>query len=79
MIFLRKTHIIKLTEPDTPLNDAYHVGSFFWGAIKMQTKEQQPPLSVQEQIRNLQNNGLIVQVKTMGFPADWAARLLTIF
>ena len=21
-------HIIKVTEPDTPLNDAYHVGSF---------------------------------------------------
>lgn len=30
----------------------------------MQMKEQQPPLSVQEQIRNLQNNGLIVNNPT---------------
>ena len=44
----------------------------------MQMKEQQPPLSVREQIQNLQNNGLIVQVETMGFPADWATRLRTL-
>ena len=26
--FLQRMHIIGLTEPDTPLNNAYHVGSF---------------------------------------------------
>lgn len=32
--FSSKLHIIKVTEPDTPLSDAYHVGSFnFWGEI----------------------------------------------
>jgi len=31
LTFRYKLHIILITEPDTPLNDAYHVGSFnYW-------------------------------------------------
>ena len=40
LTFLRKSSIIILTEPDTPLNDADHVGSFnLYGSENYETKE----------------------------------------
>lgn len=69
------SHIIAATVPDTPLNDAYHVGSFFRGsamkhneqdaagaALTMpRPKQHQPPLTIAEQIANLKRLGLIVE------------------
>lgn len=54
--------IITLTEPDTPLNDAYHVGSFnFMGRrLSMGLKQYQPPMTVEEQINNLKLLGLVI-------------------
>ena len=54
--------IIALTEPDTPLNNAYHVGSFnLLGVQRMAEKEHQAPLSVENQINNLIDLGLIIE------------------
>ena len=56
------TSIIKLTEPDTPLFDAYHVGSFnLLGVQCMTEKEHQAPSSVADQIKNLISLGLIIE------------------
>lgn len=39
--------IITLTEPDTPLNDADHVGSFkLYGREKMELKKHQVPMTI---------------------------------
>ena len=54
-------HIIIVTEPDTPLNDADHVGSFNFKDIFMELKKQQVPLTVEEQIENLYKLGLIIE------------------
>lgn len=56
------SHIIILTEPDTPLNDAYHVGSFnFMGRrLAMSLKHHQPPMTIEDQIKNLKSLGLII-------------------
>lgn len=51
------------TEPDTPLNNAYHVGSFNFRSIIMPEKEHQAPLTVDEQIQNLCDLGLIIEDK----------------
>ena len=51
--------IIRLTEPNTPLNDADHVGSFnFKEKCQMgDMKQHQPPLTIGEQIENLKSIG----------------------
>lgn len=51
--------IIRLTEPNTPLNDADHVGSFnFMEKCQMgDMKQHQPPLTIGEQIENLKSIG----------------------
>ena len=42
-----------LTEPDTPLNDADHVGSFnLYGSEKMELKKHQVPMTIDEQVEN---------------------------
>lgn len=56
--------IITSTEPNTPLNDADHVGSFnFLGQEKFMgiRKEHQPPMAIEEQICNLKEIGLIIK------------------
>ena len=54
--------IIALTEPDTPLNNAYHVGSvILLGVQRMAEKEHQAPLSVEDQIKNLVSLGLTIE------------------
>jgi hypothetical protein len=55
--------ILIIIVPDTPLNDAYHVGSFnFIGVFLMsELKAQQPPMTVDEQITNLREKGLIIE------------------
>ena len=55
--------IIIITVPDTPLNDAYHVGSFNLERtyLMLELKEHQPPMTVDEQIANLQDKGLIIE------------------
>lgn len=60
MTLLSDSHIIVTAVPDTPLNDADHVGSFFWRiAMESNKKEErelkkiQDPLTVSEQIENL--------------------------
>jgi len=55
--------IMKATVPDTPLNDAYHVGSLnFRGIFLMQElKKQQQPMTVDEQIINLREKGLFIE------------------
>lgn len=60
--FLIGPNIIRLTEPNTPLNDADHVGSFnIKGEYCMgELKKHQPPMTIDEQIENLKNIGLIV-------------------
>ena len=54
-------NIIRLTEPNTPLNDADHVGSFnFKEKCQMgDMKQHQPPLTIEEQIENLKSIGLV--------------------
>ena len=55
--------IIRLTEPNTPLNDADHVGSFnFKEKCQMgDMKQHQPPLTIGEQIENLKSIGLVIK------------------
>lgn len=57
--------ILPLTEPDTPLHDAYHVGSFYFCEVYLMNehnlKDQQPPLSIPEQIENLKELGLVIE------------------
>lgn len=51
-----------LTEPDTPLNDAYHVGSFdFLEFTNMQKKEHQPALKIDQLISNLKSKNLKIE------------------
>ena len=50
-----------VTEPDTPLNDAYHVGSFNYRGFFMQIKEHQPSMTIEEQIDNLKKIGLKIE------------------
>jgi abortive infection bacteriophage resistance protein len=58
---LKKTHILTLTEPNTPLNDADHVGSFnFRRKCMGGLKQHQDPMTIEEQIKNLKKIGLIV-------------------
>ena len=59
----RKGYIIIATEPDTPLNDADHVGSFnFKEKCQMgDMKQHQPPLTIEEQIENLKSIGLVIK------------------
>lgn len=55
------SHIIYVTEPRTPLNNAYHAGSFnLRQKIKM-AKQHQPPLNVEQQIGNLKAVGLVIE------------------
>ena len=56
-------NIIRLTEPNTPLNDADHVGSFnFKEKCQMgDMKQHQPPLTIEEQIENLKSIGLVIK------------------
>ena len=53
----------KLTEPNTPLNYADHVGSFnFKEKCQMgDMKQHQPPLTIEEQIENLKSIGLVIK------------------
>ena len=53
----------RLTEPNTPLNDADHVGSFnFKEKCQMgDMKQHQPPLTIEEQIENLKSIGLVIK------------------
>ena len=55
--------IIRLTEPNTPLNDADHVGSFnFMEKCQMgDMKQHQLPLTSEEQIENLKSIGLVIK------------------
>ena len=49
----KKRYIIIITEPDTPLNDADHVGSFnLYGSEKMELKKHQVPMTIDEQVEN---------------------------
>lgn len=58
-------YIILVTEPDTPLNNAYHVGSFnLYGVQVMIQKEQQAPLTIEEQLQNLRQLGLVIEDET---------------
>ena len=51
-----------MTEPDTPLNNAYHVGSFYFLRDEiMELKNQQNPLDIDGQINNLKSLGLIIE------------------
>ncbi len=50
-----------ITEPNTPLNNAYHVGSFLFMEDIMELKSHQVPMSVEEQIINLKQLGLIIE------------------
>ena len=53
--------IMILTEPDTPLNDADHVGSFnLYGSEKMELKKHQVPMTIDEQVENLKELGLVI-------------------
>ena len=56
-------NIIKLTEPNTPLNDADHVGSFnFKEKCQMgDMKQHQPPLTIEEQIEKLKSIWLVIK------------------
>ncbi len=56
-------NIIKLTEPNTPLNDADHVGSFnFKEKCQMgDMKQHQPPLTIEGQIENLKSIWLVIK------------------
>ena len=55
-------NIIRLTEPNTPLNDADHVGSFnFKEKCQMGDMKQQPPLTIEEQIENLKSIWLVIK------------------
>lgn len=49
------------TEPNTPLYDADHVGSFNFKEIFMgELKQHQPPMTIDEQIDNLKELGLLI-------------------
>ena len=53
--------IITLTEPDTPLNDADHVGSFnLYRSEKMELKKHQVLMTIDEQVENLKELGLVI-------------------
>jgi hypothetical protein len=56
-------NIIRLTEPNTPLNDADHVGAFkFKEKCQMgDMKQHQPPLTIEEQIENLKSIWLVIK------------------
>ena len=55
-------NIIIVTEPNTPLNDADHVGSFNFKEKNMgELKKHQPPMTIDEQVSNLKNIGLIIE------------------
>ncbi len=49
-----------ITAPDTPLNNAYQVGSFDFGEIYEQSKKHSLPIGIYEQIENLKNLGLCI-------------------
>lgn len=61
--------IIIATVPDTPLNDADHVGSFFWRITMDSNKKEeehelkkvQTPLTIPQQIENLRELGLTIE------------------
>ena len=53
MTFPLKISMLTLTEPDTPLNDADHVGSFnLYRSEKMELKKHQVPMTIDEQVEN---------------------------
>lgn len=53
--------MLTLTEPDTPLNDADHVGSFnLYRSKKMELKKHQVPMTIDEQVENLKELGLVI-------------------
>lgn len=56
-------HVLRPTEPNTPLNDADHVGSFnFKEKCQMgDMKQHQPPLTIEEQIENLKSIWLVIK------------------
>jgi hypothetical protein len=57
----KRTHILTLTEPNTPLNDADHVGSFnFRRKCMGGLKQHQDTMTIEEQIENLKEIGLII-------------------
>ena len=58
---LEKLCIIIATEPDTPLNNADHVGSFNFMGKKMEKKTLPEPLDINDQIANLKSIGLIIE------------------
>lgn len=61
LIFPLKMSIITLTEPDMPLNDADHVGSFnLYGSEKMELKKNRVPMTIDEQVENLKELGLVI-------------------
>ena len=56
------SHIMTPIEPNTPLNDADHVGSFFnleVGCVE-DLKQHQPSMTIEEQIENLKSKGLMI-------------------
>lgn len=61
MLFSLQPHIITLTEPDTPLNDAYHVGSFKFTEKIMGLKKLQEALTIEKQIQNLKSLNLAIK------------------
>lgn len=61
MTFPLKMSMLTLTEPDTPLNDADHVGSFnLYRSKKMELKKHQVPMTIDEQVENLKELGLVI-------------------
>ena len=53
-------HIIVITVPDTPLNDAYHVGSLNFRKKYGARKKQQAAITIDEQIENLNSMELTI-------------------
>ena len=70
-------NIIRLTEPNTPLNDADHVGSFnflgrkYMGELKQILKSDLHWNLYVNKIEELVDKYEKVDVKTMGFPDNW--------
>ncbi len=63
---------IMLTVPDTPLNNAYQVGSFdFWGNVVKTLKVHEAPITIDEQIKNLLDLGLVIDDR------DYASKILS--
>lgn len=58
MTFISFWHIIILTEPRTPLYNAYHARSFNYQDNLRMVKKHQEPLGVLQQVENLKNLGL---------------------